>query len=79
MGAEEFKKSELGQIVLGMARQDGEFAMEAFDKAPVTDQAKLIDAKVSYRVAMKFETYLEELITRGHEAMEAAKELMKSN
>lgn len=72
--AEDFVESELGRTVLGMAKQDMEGAVLAFDKADINDPSKLIDLKVDIRVARRFEQYLIELITRGREAWEASKE-----
>lgn len=72
--AEEFVKSELGQTVLGMAKQDAELAMDKFNDCHITDTAKLMEIKVELRVAQRFDRYLSELITRGREALEANKQ-----
>lgn len=72
--AEEFVQSELGRTVLGMAKQDLEAAIHEFDKAKVTDTERLMELKVEIRAAKRFEQYLVELITRGREALEAAKD-----
>lgn len=69
--AEDFVESELGRTVLGMAKQDLEAAVLAFDKADISDPSKLLDLKVDLRVARRFEQYLIELIQRGREAWAA--------
>lgn len=72
--AENFVQSELGQTVLGMAKQDAEAAMLRFQEADITDTAKLMDIKVELRVAQRFDRYLAELITRGREVLDANKQ-----
>lgn len=69
--AEDFVESELGRVVLGMAKQDLEAAVLAFDNADINNPSKLLDLKVDLRVARRFEQYLIELINRGREAWDA--------
>lgn len=69
--AEDFVKSELGQVILGMAKQDWEAAIDEFNNADITNQAKLIELKVKIRAAKQFEQYLSEIVIRGREAWES--------
>lgn len=69
--AEEFVDSELGRTVLGMAKQDIETAVMAFDEADATDQKAIAKIQQDLRVARRFEQYLAELIQRGREALTA--------
>jgi hypothetical protein len=71
--AEDFLESELGQVVLGMAKQDLEAAIIAFDEADATDQRRVLAIQQDVRVARKFKQYLVELIDRGRETYHASK------
>lgn len=72
--AEVFKASELGRVILGMAKQDLEKAIHDFDSVCIKDEAKLLELKVEIRTAKRLEQYLDELICRGREVLEANKE-----
>ena len=69
--AETFFASELGRTVLGMAKQDEEMAVAAFDEADPTDYKAIAKIQQDLRVAKRFEQYLTELITKGREALQA--------
>lgn len=69
--AEIFKESELGRVVLGMARQDLEKAIHDFDACHLKDEARLLELKVEIRTAKRFEQYLDELMVRGREVLAA--------
>lgn len=72
--AEVFKESDLGKVILGMARQDLEKAIHDFDACHLKDESRLLELKVEIRTAKRFEQYLDELITRGREVLEATKD-----
>ena len=70
--AEDFTESELGAVVLGMAKQDAEAAVLAFMDADITDHGKIANIQLDLRVARKFEQYLSELIIKGRETYAAS-------
>lgn len=72
--AEDFVGSELGKIVLGMAEQDAKAVMQEFSEVDASDLSKVRDLQVRLKVALRFDSYLAELVTRGREAMEAYKQ-----
>lgn len=72
--AQDFLESDLGKVILGMAKQDMESAVEGFSSANAANTEQVIEAQVRVRVAMRFERYLVELITRGSEVFEAYKQ-----
>jgi hypothetical protein len=75
--AEDFVASDLGKVVLGMAKQDFEDACLAFCDVNLTDSAKVAKIQQDARVAKALDRYLSELITRGHEAFGAFKQQQK--
>lgn len=69
--AETFVAGELGQAVLKIAAQDLDAAVLAFADADTSDDARIRELQLQVRLAMRFERYLSEIITRGREALAA--------
>jgi hypothetical protein len=69
--AEVFVKSPLGQKVIELARIEVDAAALDMRDADLKDERKLREIQNRIWRAMQFEQWLEELITRGREALEA--------
>ena len=74
-----FVESELGKVLIGMARQEVEVAMLDFDEADTSDKAKIDEIKLRMRFGRRFEAWLCELITKGNEALEAYSQYGEKN
>lgn len=72
--AETFVASELGQVVLGMAKQDIDAAALEYRDVDLKDDKKLRELQNRIWRATQFEAWLVELITRGREVLEATKQ-----
>jgi hypothetical protein len=72
--AESFFKTQLGETILGLAEQDLKLAAIAFAEADITDPKQVAKVQQDIRVAIGLESYLKELVHRGHEAFQAYKQ-----
>lgn len=72
--AKKFMESDLGQCMLGMARQDAQAAMEALAKVPATEAEKIRVLQNAVYLANTFEQWLNELFSKGESALEVSKQ-----
>lgn len=68
--AEKFVKSELGETILGMAKQDIAALHLELEKVYPADYLKIGEIQEKIRNHRRFEEWLVELITRGQAALE---------
>lgn len=68
--ARKFVESDLGKVIIGMARQDAEKALAKLEDVDPNKPLEIAAHQSEIKVARKFEQYLSELITRGDNALE---------
>ena len=69
-----FIESELGQCLIGMARQDASEAQEELISVDPLDISKVRDLQNKAILARRFEQYLAELVHRGNNAVSVYKQ-----
>lgn len=69
--AKQFMESQLGQVMLGMAKQDAQVAMEALAVADASDSKKILVLQNAVYLANTFEQWLNELFSKGENALAA--------
>ncbi len=67
--ARAFVQSELGQTIIGLARQDSMDALRELAKVDPTDAAKVAELQRKAAFGERFEQYLAELVQRGNNAL----------
>lgn len=68
--AKKFMESELGQVILGMAKQDALLAMEALALVDPTCVEKIRVLQNTVYLSNTFEQWLKELISKGDNAID---------
>lgn len=68
--AKKFMESELGQVILGMAKQDALLAMEALAEVDPTSVEKIRVLQNTVYLSNTFEQWLKELISKGDNAID---------
>ena len=76
--AEKFVKSELGQTILGMAGQEIEALHLEFETVCPSDYVKIGEMQEKIRKHRQFNSWLVELIEKGHQALEVWKHEQKN-
>lgn len=72
--AKSFMESQLGQVMLGMAKQDAQIAMETLSQVDCTDSKKIRVLQNTVYLANTFEQWLNELFSKGENALAAFKQ-----
>lgn len=75
--AKKFKESEAGKTLLGMALQEVQEAQEALEKVDPTDEKSIRKLQNKAWCGRNFEQWLDELITKGDQALEVYKHEQK--
>lgn len=73
--AESFLRSEVGKILVEMAKQDRLLALEKFVGVDAGDKEKIAAIQLEVRIAESIPAYLEELVTRSYQAELALKQM----
>lgn len=71
--AETFKVSELGRCLLGIAEQDRRLALEELETVNPTDVPAIEALQRRAMHARNFEAWIDDLITKGRQALEVLK------
>lgn len=69
--AKRFLASDLGRIVIGLAEQELDAALDDMEKCDMSDTAKMMDIQLRIRLARRFPHWLNELLADGEEALAA--------
>jgi hypothetical protein len=69
--AKKFVESELGQVVIGMAKQEVELALEQLAIVDPEDTNKIRELQGKAKLNRMFNDYLAQLITEGENALQA--------
>lgn len=77
--ARTFCKSELGEVMIGLAKQEVDEATLEFSAADLTDAAKLQAIQLKTKLGLQFEAWLVELIQDGDEALQVFKQETNNN
>jgi hypothetical protein len=73
--ARTFVKGQLGEILIGMARQEAAAAKEELAVVCPRDEKKITDLQTQVWRGEKFEQWLAELIQKGNEALQEFKQM----
>lgn len=68
--AEKFVKSELGEVIIGMAKQEIEALHLELESVYPADFPKIDEIQKKIKNHRQFEAFLQELITKGRSALE---------
>jgi hypothetical protein len=68
--ARTFVKSQLGECLIGMAKQEVDAALLSLGEVDPTDVHKIRELQMQAKFGRSFEQWLAELITRGDEALQ---------
>mgnify|MGYP001241773731 CR=1 FL=1 len=68
--AKKFKESELGRVLIGIAHQDAQIALEALGSADPEDAKKIRELQNEVKLSNQFEQWLDELIDKGNTAVQ---------
>jgi flagellar biosynthesis chaperone FliJ len=76
--AKEFLESDLGKVMLGLAQQETQIAMELLGEIDPTNEKKIRDLQNQIKVGKWFTQWLTELVTDGEQAINVFKQQMET-